>query len=374
MAVVEVGWNIRAGYVGDTKCTRQTPSIRCAEVPTETCFPSILMAAESVGTDSIQTIWTLRSLEHQMDHHMEHLAHIMGKELGCSEDDPLMLVVPEIWHEQFNVMQTLFRVILESGFTSALYCLRPSVARTLASGKASAVVLDIGHNHATTTAVLDGYALRGTMTSSEVAGSAVTCRLMEMLDKRELESLESVERYHLPSIREWALKDVVNDVKRMICRVRPGRSTLPRKEEEEPLVLRAPDGSLVTVGANARTEPYELLFAPSSGAGKSLPDLLVTCKRCLDPEWQQQAVPHVLCGGTSQTPGLRERLLKEVQQRDSSYFRYEKEGAFNVSEAVDGAWTGASLAADSSSFASLWVTRADMEEEGDSILHRKLFY
>ncbi|RNF18951.1 actin-like protein [Trypanosoma conorhini] len=373
MAVVELGWTTRAGYIGDAKCTRWFPSIHCNAGPMELSFPSTLLAADAMGVGSLQPIWTLHSLEHGMSLHVEHLAHIMGKQLQCSEDDPLMLVLPEIWHDRFDLVRSLFRVVLESGFTSALYCCRPSVAWTLASGRASAVVLDVGHNQATTAAVLDGYALRGSVASSSLAGGAVTGRLTAMLERDQLEALESVRHYRVPSIRQRALEDAVNDIKRMSCCVRVGHAPLPRKEE--PLVLRAPDGASVTVSAAARTEPYEVLFSPSAPAGgDTLADLLVSCKQSIDPEWQQQAVPHVVCGGTAQAPGFRERLIKEAQKRDSCYFRYEQDGAFHFSSAVDGAWTGASLAAASSSFAPFWVTRADVEEEGDSVLYRKLLY
>ncbi|ESL08419.1 actin-like protein [Trypanosoma rangeli SC58] len=372
MAVVELGWTTRAGYIGDAKCTRQFPSICCTAEPTEIGLPSTLMAVDATGVESLQPMWTLHALEQRMSQHMEYLQHVMGKQLQCSEDDPLMLVLPEIWYERFGLVRSLFRAVLESGFTSALYCCRPSVAWTLASGRASAVVLDVGHNQATATAVLDGYALRGSVASSSLAGSAVTRRLKELLEREQLEALESVRHYRVSSSRQWALEDAVNDIKRMACCVCAGRP--PSSQKEEPLVLRAPDGSSVTVSAAARTEPYEVLFLPPTPAGGSLTDLLVSCKQSLDPEWQQQAVPHTVCGGTAQAPGFCERLIKEVQKVDSCYFRYEKEGSFHLSSAVDAAWTGASLAAASSSFAPFWVTRADLEEEGDSVLYRKLLY
>ncbi|KAH9577513.1 Actin family [Trypanosoma melophagium] len=370
MAVVEVGWNVRAGYIGDVRCTRQLSSLHSKEVPRETCLPSILVAADVAGDENILEMWTLQSLEQERNLHMEHLAHIMEKELGCLEEDPLMLVIPEIWHEKSEIIQTLFRIILESNFTSALYCCRPSVAWTLASGKASAVVIDVGHHHATSTAVLDGYALRGSIASNNLAGSVVTQRLIDMIGVDQLQALETVKHYRLPSVREWALREICGDIKRVACSVRTGRSDLSRKEES--LLLRAPDGNTITVAGDARVDPYDVLFAPPSGTGASLADLLVGCRRSLDPEWQQQTSPHILCGGTSQASGFRERLLKEAQKRDSSYFRYGKEDAFKVLTAVDGAWAGASLAADCSSFSSLWVTRADFEEEGDSVLYRKL--
>ncbi|ORC93788.1 putative actin [Trypanosoma theileri] len=370
MAVVEVGWNIRAGYIGDVKCTRQISSLHSQKAPTETCLPSTLVAADAAGIENLVQMWTLQSLEQEKNLHMDHLMHIMGKELGCLEEDPLMLVVPEMWHEKSEVIQNLFRLILESNFTSALYCCRPSVAWTLASGKTSAVVLDVGHHHSTATAVLDGYALRGTIVSNNLAGSVVTQRLMDMIGVDQLERLESLKHYRLPSVREWAFREMCGDIKRVACSVRTGRSDPSRKEE--PLLLRAPDGNTITVTANARLEPYDVLFGSPNGTGESLADLLVQCKRCLDPEWQQQTISHILCGGTSQASGFRERLLKETRQRDSSYFRYGKEDVFKVFPAVDGAWAGASLAADCSSFSSLWVTRTDFEEEGDSILYRKL--
>ncbi|AAZ10689.1 actin, putative [Trypanosoma equiperdum] len=372
MAVVEIGWNVRAGYVGDTRCARQFPSLHLLEPPAETSFPSVLMAADGAGSESVSSMWTLQSLDAQRDSNMDYLSRIIGDELHCLKEETLTLVVPEVWHERFDVMRALFHSVLESGVATALYCLRPSVAWALSSGKCSTVVLDVGHSHATAAAVLDGYALRGTVASSDVAGKVVTEVLKGMLDSEQLQALEGVARFKTPTVRALAMDDLVGDIKRLACTVRTDASE--SNKEEGSLVLRAPDGSAITVEGRARVEAYEVLFRSVGGFGSSLGDLVVGCKQRLDPEWQLQFVSHTLCGGTAQAPGFRERLLTEVQQRDSCYFRYEKEGGFHLSRAVDGAWVGASLATDSSSFASLWITRADMEEEGDSVLYRKLFY
>ncbi|KAG8347078.1 putative Actin [Trypanosoma vivax] len=372
MAVVELGWTIRTGYAGDIICKRQLPSLMLQGETVDGNFASLLTAADALETGEVQPMWTFDSVMHHMDRHVEHLAHIMGRELHCACDETLVLVVPEMWHERFDFMRQLFVAVLESSCASALYCFRPSIAWTFSSGKTTGVVLDVGHNHATAAAVVDGYVLRDTVATSTTAGGAVTRSLQDMIGLARLLSLERVNRYRKPEVQAWAMHDLVGDIKRLSCFVGSGGSGISAGAGSHE--LRAPDGSSLTVEALHRTAPYEVLFSTSQRDSVSLPDLLVSCVGRLDPEWRQQSVTHILCGGTSRASGFRERLLKEVQLRDSCYFRYEREGALKAKSSIDGAWVGASLATDNSSFASLWVTRADMEEEGDSVLYRKLFY
>nr|CCC89977.1 unnamed protein product [Trypanosoma congolense IL3000] len=371
MAVVEVGRTVRAGYIGDTRCTRHFSSLWLPDAPDKTTFSSMLTEAEEARGAGAERLWTL---ETESDANVNHLERIVSGGLQCSTEDCLVLVVPEVWHEQFDVMRRLVSAVLESGFISALYCLRPSVAWTLGSGRCSAVMMDVGYNHATTTAVLDGYALRNTVVSSGVAGAAVTRHLRSMIEAEQLQSLDCVSRFKVRSVQELVIDDVVDCIKQAACVVRSEKAGA--ESQSEPLMLRAPDGSSITVEARAKTEPYELLFRRSSSSSTdlSLAHALAGCARSLDPEWRCQSVPHLLCGGTTRATGFQQRLLTEAQHEDSYYFRYEKEGTFQVSSNTDGCWIGASLVADSAAFSSLWVTRAEMEEEGYSALHRKLFY
>jgi actin-related protein len=418
MAVVEVGtYNTRAGYIGDVTCTRCVRSLRSTAAPEEVDLFSILYSAsrsiddtamlpllhevETGGSNGLGTtaapseallqLWSLRQLEGHADAHMDALRRMKKDVLECSEQDPLCLVLPEVWHERIDVMEALFQVILETpGLTTALYCMRPSVGWTFSSGAASSIVLDVGHSHTTVTAVLDGYALRHSVDTLPVGGDAMTAQYSELLAKYRPAVEAAAPALSQGFARDVYWSDWVADVKHCFARVLPyhvaggsGRASTDNGTAAAAAStatsavgpdLQAPDGTRVLLDERKAAAPFELFFRDTADKKGSVAAMMATCKRRMDPEWQLHTVPHLLAGAGSRVPGFRDRVLEELKAQDSSYFRYERDGAMSVVQSSDGAWAGASMAASSSSFAPLWVTRGEWAEEGASVLHRKLFY
>lgn len=422
MAVVEVGtYNIRAGYIGDITCTRCVRSLRSSAAPEEVDLFSILYSAsrsfDDAGTmitplqengeggadalsggtaasEALLPLWSLRSVEAHPNAHMDSLRRMKKDVLECSEQDPLCLVLPEVWHERIDVMEALFQLILETpGLTTALYCMRPSVGWTFSSGAASSIVLDVGHSHTTVTAVLDGYALRHSVDTVPVGGDAVTAQYCELLAKFRPAVEAAAPALSRGFTRDAYWSDWVSDVKHCLARVLPSRAAettasgaisgsltngksvgMVADTLGKALDLQAPDGTRVHLDERKAAAPYELFFRDTADQKGSVAAMMVTCKRRMDPEWQLHTVPHLLAGAGSCVPGFRDRVLEELKAQDASYFRYERDGAMNVAQTADGAWAGASMAASSTSFEPLWVTRGEWAEEGTSVLYRKLLY
>lgn len=379
MAAIELGtWQTRAGYIGDVACTRIVRSLAARDAPEETDLMSMMVhRPPNEEEDGLVELWSLNSFQKNTETHIAYLRSMKRWALGCdSLDDPLTLVVPELWHERLDVIGGIFELVLEDGeITNSLYCTRPSVCWALASGKASAVVLDVGHSHTTVAGVLDGYALRHTVDSAVVGGAAVTAQYAAMT-KGFLSS-------HLPSaflavadrpgrMRHIA-EDHAADLKRLFGFVSTGTGTAP---DDNPAAARqplcTPDGSTLALTVDQRCAPFEIFFGRD--AAFHVADMLARCKRRSDPEWQVRTIPHVLAGAGSRVKGFHARLLHEIKEKDAAYFRYERDGAVSVARSASGAWMGASMAAASSAFDPLWVTRAEWEEEGESVLYRKLFY
>ncbi|GET92444.1 actin-like protein, putative [Leishmania tarentolae] len=423
MSVVEVGtFNVRAGYIGDATCTRCVPALRAAAAPEEVDLISLLYAAsrsldavplslssvfadEATGetSDSLRSpgngappnallpLWSLRQMESHSKAHIDSLRRLKRDVLENAEQDPLCLVLPEIWYERRDVMEALFQLILETpDLTTALYCMRPSVGWTFASGSASSVVLDVGHSHTTVTAVFDGYALRHSVDTIPVGGEAVTDQYSELLRKHRPVVEAAVPALSHDTVREIYWRDWVADVKHCLAHVLPyqggtggapsaagkGSASSPGKEASAhaSVDLQAPDGTRVHLDEYKAALPFEVFFSTTGDDTRNVVNLMATCKRQMDPEWQLHTVPHLLAGAGALVPGFRERVVEELKAQDSSYFRYERDGMLNVAQTVDGAWAGASMAASSSSFEPLWVTRGEWAEEGTSVLYRKLFY
>ncbi|KAG5468424.1 hypothetical protein LSCM1_02404 [Leishmania martiniquensis] len=423
MSVVEVGtFSVRAGYIGDATCTRCIPALRATAAPEEVDLFSLLYAAsksldpsrlssplavadgETDGADrapmghdrgtasgALMPLWSLRQVESYPEAHMDSLRRLKRDVLEMNEQDPLCLVLPEVWHERADVMEALFQLILETpDLTTALYSMRPSVGWTFASGAASSIVLDVGHSHTTVTAVLDGYALRHSVDTIPVGGDTITSQYSELLSAHRPAVEAAAPALSHRTAREIYWCDWVADVKHCLANVLPSQggtggavsacgkasASSAGKESVKRFAtdLQAPDGTRVNIDEREAALPFEVFFSTAGGGKRNVATLMATCKRHMDPEWQLHTVPHLLAGAGSLVPGFQDRMLEELQAQDSSYFRYERDRALNVTLTADGAWVGASMAASSSSFEPLWVTRGEWAEEGASVLYRKLFY
>ncbi|EPY31771.1 actin-like protein [Strigomonas culicis] len=358
-------------------CTYACPSVWPAAPTDAHDFMSLVGRAAAAAP--LLPLWSLQQLQRHSDAHMEALRRLKCELLRCDATEPLMLVLPESWHERSDVMEGLCELILEEGaLCRAVYFSRPLVNWALASGKASAVVVDVGHSHTTVGAVLDGYLLRHSLNACALGGAVVTAQYGAALAPALEVSLQcAYPDVTAPFARQLLAESIAEKVKRAYGFVQPGTPRGPQDPLFKPppafCELRAPDGSALALTAAQRCSPFEVFFSGEVG-GVDLAQLVVRCKDATHAEWQLRTVHHIVAGGGSTVPYFKERLTAELKDRDASYYRQERDSAIRVQPRADGAWAGASLAAASSSFAALWITHAEWEEEGASVLYRKLFY
>ena len=78
----------------------------------------------------------------------------------------------------------------------------------------------------------------------------------------------------------------------------------------------------------------------------------------------------VMSGGTTMFEGISERLSKEVVNLAPSSMRIKviapPERKFSV-------WIGGSILSSLSTFQTMWITKAEYEDTGAAIVHRKCF-
>ncbi|EPY39863.1 actin-like protein 6B [Angomonas deanei] len=410
MAVVEVGsYRVRGGYVGDLHPTVSLPALLSKGDATQSDFMSILQSSANRNTteSDILPLWTLQSLQSNVEHHVRSIRHIKHNLLKCKPEDPLMLVIPEVWQERSEILEGLTELFLEdgeeNGIASSLYFSRPLVNIALANAKVSALVCDVGHSHVTVGAVLDGHLLRQTLNSLPLGGAVVTSQFQSALEKQwrpwadeQAATLCRRQPHHQKVISDYLLGDLADRVKRMSGEVHldeeaqeelekgPGRKRLrkvtkPSPGVTQPVQMYTPDGNTFSLNTVQRSKPFEVFFggmdeAIPEGASKlHLVDFVANCKNLLDPEWQLRGVHHIVAGGGAQAASFTPRLLQELKKRDTSYYRLEEEGCFTTTSQKNDAWAGASMSACSSAFSPMWITRREWQEEGASVLHRKLF-
>jgi actin len=78
----------------------------------------------------------------------------------------------------------------------------------------------------------------------------------------------------------------------------------------------------------------------------------------------------VMSGGTTMFPGLPERLNKEITALAPSTMKIK---VVAPSERKFLVWIGGSILSSLSTFQTMWITKAEFQETGDAIVHRKCF-
>merc|ERR1711935_826343 len=78
----------------------------------------------------------------------------------------------------------------------------------------------------------------------------------------------------------------------------------------------------------------------------------------------------VMSGGTTMYPGIPERLQAEITKLAPAKMKVKMTAPEERKYSV---WIGGAILSNLSSFETMWVTKADFEEQGATIVHRKCF-
>jgi len=133
-----------------------------------------------------------------------------------------------------------------------------------------------------------------------------------------------------------------------------------------------PDERVIEVGSQRFRCP-EILFQPML-AGKEIPgfhEIAYNSIMKCDIDVRKSLYENiVLSGGTTMYQGLPERLTKEITEKAPSTMKIKvlapPERKFLV-------WIGGSILASLSTFQAMWITKAEFQETGPQIVHRKCF-
>jgi len=351
------------------------------------------------------------------------LDHTFKSCLGCTPADHPVLFA-EASHNTPAAREKLCELAFEKFGVPAMFLSKNAVLTAFASGRGTALVLDIGGGVTSATAVHDGYALTRSVRRHSLAGDAITelvCRSAQLRPSPPaLMPLYSLKRTEVgpgefqftpidapgthPAFHKYHLLQMFKDVKESACRCAmlaptaavpldtskwdvelPDRSSLDVSWERmhipevlfDPSVLRASPPPWLQAGgegsaADAAAGAAELAGMVPDGC-MSLPDLVSETIRNCDTDMRRELWGSiVVSGGCSLTPGLTERLhgrLNELVPQMSMKVKIiapqtPQERRFSV-------WIGGSILASLGSFQQMWMSKQEYDEQGASGIHRK---
>ena len=323
-------------------------------------------------------------LTHYTSHY--HHQHIYSKQNLNTNPSEHPILLTEAPHNPQSNRTTISEIFFETYRSPALFFSPPAVLSLYASGRTTGVVLDVGEGTSHVIPVYEGYALKHSIARTDVAGRDVTNELQLLLRKNSGLVFTTT-----------AEKDLIKTMKQEICYVgtanttstttstttagtNPGLSsstTAPSSSSSstnpnnaaEKVTYQLPDGQAVSISSERHMAP-EVLFNPSliGSEESSVSDILVSSIMKSDIDLRPTLFTQiVLSGGTTCTPGFGDRLLGEVRKRAPAHTRIRISAP---PERIYSAWAGGSILASLSTFKNMWVSRADYEEYGDSLVHR----
>ena len=276
----------------------------------------------------------------------EHSAHLTEAPMNPKQNREKMT---QILFETFNV--------------PTFYVSIQAVLSLYASGRTTGIVLDSGDGVTHTVPIYEGYNLPHAIMRIDLAGRDMTDYLVKLLSEVGQSFASSAER------------EIVRDIKEKLCYVALDFDNEMKTFAESSAmdkVYELPDGNTVTVG-NQRFRCPEALFQPMK-LGKEFAgvhELTFNSIMKCDVDVRKDLYGNiVLSGGSTMYPGIAERLNKEIVALAPSSMKIK---VIAPPERKYSVWIGGSILSSLSTFQTMWITKAEYEESGPGIVHRKCF-
>jgi len=257
-----------------------------------------------------------------------------------------------------KMTQTMFEVFNTPGISIQIQ----AVLSLYSAGRTTGIVLDSGDGVSHTVPIYEGYCLTHAVKRLDVAGRDITDYMQRILCERGYMFTTSSE------------KEIVRDIKEQLCYVSLDfEQDLAAAEQnadvEAEFIL--PDGQPITIGAERFRAP-EALFQPNllgreqEGIHKLVFDSIAKCDLDIKGDMYRNIV---LSGGSTMYKGIEDRMLQEISNLAPSTVAAQivapPERKYSV-------WIGGSILGSLATFEEMWITKAEYEESGVSIVHRKM--
>jgi actin-related protein len=377
------------------------------EVPSFVFCSSINVAAKglkfgyealSEQNADIQPVWELSAPQGTLFRSFtrpEHLEALLEYCLSKLEVDPQdasslapLLIVDPMPAFSVETKQLIAQLVFDRFRLPGLYFASSAALSAFASGKPSALVVDMGHSGTSVVGVSDG--LVTTHSWQRLGGELISnaCRLMlqqtgapDLIVHAQVESKEAVQMSKppnwKPSNRQLSSSYVnlqqtllLEDFKATVIQVAEMGAKGNELALKPPKFYEFPNGFNRNFGME-RFEVGELMFRPQDADLIGLVDQIEKLHQATD---SHAACNIVISGGGSLVEGLTERVISELHARlPRGYGR----GALKITNAATNterrhaAWIGGSILTSIGTFHKIWVAPQEFAEVGLAAFDRR---
>ncbi|ORY81735.1 actin family [Leucosporidium creatinivorum] len=422
--VLDIGSHTtRAGYAGEDSPKTVFPttfSTVPGSPPTYTHGNSLhLYRPNSIHSnllsDGLVTDWPAlsRTLDHAFRDRMR---------LPDLSEFPL-LVTEASWNTKEN-REKMCEVAFEEWKTPAYYTVDKSVMSSFASGKGSALVIDVGEEMTSVVPIYDGFVLRKAIQKQPVGGNLLSSVLLSQLKNstppipvtphylvktKEAVPVGAPAKATLRDERKFNPEDpncpttlsyhrsqemrVMHEFKESTCEVLSGGWDDATAASTPTRPFEFPDGYNALFGLERLTVP-EILFNPQRFLPQEFTQLPLPASTStipshpysnlqpitrlfsnslvqIDPDLHSTFFNNiVVTGGTSLTQGFVDRLQTELAGL-SGGMKTKIHAASSPAERIHSSWLGGSILASLGTFHQLWIGKDEYDEVGASIVTRR---
>ena len=311
-------------------------------------------------------------------------------------DHPLLFSEPSFHNKQNRIKLTEF--MFEKYKIPAIYICKSAVLSGFSCGRSTCLVFDSGHNTTYAVPVCEGYALQKCLIKENIAGDWITTQVEKNLEKKgininpfyKFKVKKDGDKFKTEFIKEeqpfdksyenyWK-KEIIRDLKES-CLVTNDEPLKYDEEKDEFIptsmnqeyIYDLPDKNTINI-SHDRNLILEKVFNPI----KEYPDFMGYHQMVNDAisqadlEIKKELYSNIfLCGGNTLFSGFPERFQKQITNSNKQTFKIKIITHPSNTERKFSAWIGGSILSSLGTFHQLWLSLAEFEEHGASIIERK---